>query len=342
MHNFVHNLILSVLGWTGRPLIRRHGAIFCLHSVSRAGTAPDEVGPMAITDAFLERMIVDLRRRKVALVSLDEALRRIKEGHTGQPFVALTFDDGYRDNHDVAYPVLLRHEVPFAIFLTTALIDRRMPMWWHVLEHVVANNDRVELDGMRLPAATPAEKKTTYQRIDQHIRQQSITAVDGIVDQLVTLNRSTLSREAAYDLCLDWDTVRHMADGGLATFGCHTVSHPMLIRLSADDIRTEVYGSRDRVTEEMGRLPAYFAYPFGQDNEVGREAPDIVREAGFTAAFTTERFVLRPNRPEHAFRIPRIMLDRRAQRESIVRAHLSGLPSALKNLRRPQTPFPAT
>jgi len=72
----------------------RNGLVLCLHSVVESECAAANFGAMAIRCEFLERMIVDLRRRGIALVSLSEALKLA----TGapRPFIALTFDDGYR------------------------------------------------------------------------------------------------------------------------------------------------------------------------------------------------------------------------------------------------------
>jgi len=126
--------------------------VLCLHSVTESECEVANFGAMAIRCEFLERMIVDLRRRGIALVSLSEALKLA----TGapRPFIALTFDDGYRDNYEVAYPILKKFDVPFAIFLTTGLIDRTLPMWWHVLEHVIDRNVSIEYEDVKLVSRT--------------------------------------------------------------------------------------------------------------------------------------------------------------------------------------------
>jgi peptidoglycan/xylan/chitin deacetylase (PgdA/CDA1 family) len=309
-------------------LPQSNGMILCLHSVVQEGRTPG-VSNLSVTSCFLERLIIDLRQRGIALVSLDEALQRLAR-RDGKPFVALTFDDGYRDNYDVAFPVFLRHDVPFAVFLTTGFIDRVYPIWWHVLEHIIERNDAIDLDGILLPARTPAEKVAVFDIARNQFRHLPIDAICSIIDRLVAGHRSDLSPEGAYGEAMDWHMIREMSESGLATFGCHTVSHPVLGDLDRNSVREEVLVSRDRFEQATGRRASYFAYPFGQDHEVGDIAPVVVREAGFSAAFTTRPDILSFSDLDKPELIPRITISPTNQSEAMVRAYLSGLPSAIR------------
>jgi peptidoglycan/xylan/chitin deacetylase (PgdA/CDA1 family) len=141
-----------------------------------------------------------------------------------------------------------------------------------------------------------------------------------------------LTRADAFNQALDWNMIREMAGSGLATFGGHTVSHPLLRQLDRTSLVAEIGGCRHRLFEAGGIEPAYFAYPFGQDSEVGALAPAVVEEAGFTAAFTTHARVLSSHDLQHPFHLPRVMLSRKAQSEWIVRAYHSGLPAMIREL----------
>jgi Predicted xylanase/chitin deacetylase len=329
IRNFARHMLISGLGHLGSARARRTSAILCLHSVTKARSDEGQVSGLTITDRFLERMIVDLRRQRISLVSLQEALHRVETGDT-RPFVAITFDDGCRDNYDVAFPVLRQYEVPFAIFLTTGFVDRRLPLWWRVLEDVVARNSHVTLGTVRLPAATIAEKKAAFALGDQYFRQQPSKDIPLIVERLLAEHRSGLQQGGGYDLAVDWPMVREMQQSGLATFGGHTVSHPMLSRLTASEIAVEINECRDRLTEELGGRPSYFAYPYGQGFEVGSDAVHAVEKAGFKAAFATERRLFRNDDLRRRFQIPRISIDTQSQSETIIRAYLSGLPASIQ------------
>ena len=134
---------LETLYFTGahhalRPVFGGIGAILTLHHVRPASAS--EFAPNAlleVTPQFLEGVIERVRGRGFDIISLDEARLRILQGEEARPFVAFTFDDGYRDNAEFAYPVLKRHGAPFAIYLPTAFIEHEGELWWLVLEQTV-------------------------------------------------------------------------------------------------------------------------------------------------------------------------------------------------------------
>ena len=131
------------------PLARGKGVIFTLHSVRpEPPEAFEPNGILKVTPEFLEAAIETVRKAGYDIVSLDEAARRLKMDAPARPFACFTFDDGYRDNRDFAYPVFKRHNLPFAIYVPTAYPDGKGELWWLVLEAAVrkANEIRVVLE----------------------------------------------------------------------------------------------------------------------------------------------------------------------------------------------------
>lgn len=118
LHNLTHPLL---------------GRILMLHRVV-VHRSDGENRELEITPEFLKRTIETYRKQGYRFVSIDEACEIINCGRTDHPFVCLTFDDGYQDNYDIAYPILKQEEVPFAIYVTTGFIDNRHPMWWYTNE----------------------------------------------------------------------------------------------------------------------------------------------------------------------------------------------------------------
>lgn len=118
LHNLTHPLL---------------GRILMLHRVVEQRNE-GENRELEITPEFLKQTIDDYRQQGYRFVSIDEACEIINCGRTDHPFVCLTFDDGYQDNYDIAYPILKQEEVPFAIYVTTGFIDNRHPMWWYTNE----------------------------------------------------------------------------------------------------------------------------------------------------------------------------------------------------------------
>ena len=132
---------------------------------------PDRFQPnrlLEVTPGFLENVVRCLRRSGLDIVSLDEMHRRLTERDFQRRFVCMTFDDGYRDTLQWAYPILKKYEMPFAIYIPTSFPDRLGELWWLALEAVIARNERVGLliNGKELAsnAATVEEKRAAVRQ----------------------------------------------------------------------------------------------------------------------------------------------------------------------------------
>src|SRR5262249_2294863 len=165
--------LLSALHYSGAgamiaPLTRGIGAIFMLHHVGPekpSSFEPNRI--LKVTPEFLEQVMSQVTGSGFEIVSLDEAHFRLIEGDYGKPFICFTFDDGYRDNLEHAYPIFKRHKVPFAVYVPTEFADGSGDLWWLALERVIVRVDRlsVKLGGVqrRLRCGTPREKDAAYQ-----------------------------------------------------------------------------------------------------------------------------------------------------------------------------------
>ena len=122
------------------------GTILTFHHVRPSRPDPFQPnGLLEVTPEFLAEVIGILRHADIDLISLDEMHRRLVTGDFERRFACITFDDGYRDNKVYAYPVLKRHDVPFAVYVPTSFIERRGELWWLSLEAVIASTDRISI-----------------------------------------------------------------------------------------------------------------------------------------------------------------------------------------------------
>ena len=189
MAGLKHTIIrggLESLYFTGahialRPFVGGVGAILTLHHVRPP--RPDRFQPnrlLEVSPRFLTRVIKALRRSDLDLVSLDEMHRRMIEGDFSRRFACLTFDDGYRDTLQWAYPILKEAGVPFAIYIPTSFPDRLGELWWLVLEAVIARNDRVGLviagRDRKFDCRTVAEKRALFDELYWWLRSRPTEA----------------------------------------------------------------------------------------------------------------------------------------------------------------------
>ena len=319
-----------------RPYVGGVGAILTMHHVRppRPGRfQPNRL--LEITPKFLTRVIELLRCSGVDLISLDELYRRMSEGDFGKRFVCLTFDDGYRDIKEHAYPILKAADVPFAIYVATSFPDRLGELWWLALEAVVAKNGRVgvmiEGENRIFNCKSVAEKRALYDELYWWLRRQPSES-----DSRAAMHNLAASHHvdiAAFckDLCMDWRELAELAADPLVTIGAHTVNHPILAKLSEKAVRMELEMSRSVIEAALATRPAHLSYPYGDAMSAGPREFQIAAAMGFKTAVTTRPGVLFPSHRSQLTALPRISLNGEYQQLRYVRVLLSGAATAMWN-----------
>lgn len=238
------------------------------------------------TSAFRGQMEYLARRFRV--LSLETIVARIREGEPlPRRAAAVTFDDGYADNHDHAFPVLRTLGLPATVFLATGCIDTGIAPWFDRVFHAFERGRarRATLPGGLGEAALPDESA----RFDAGLR--SLYALLGLPDaerraEVDRLERELDAGSSAPSRMLRWDQVRAMAAQGVS-FGSHTVTHPILSMLPPERVRAELAESKRKIEIELERPAPLFAYPSGKPADYSESVVRIVRETGFAAALTT-------------------------------------------------------
>lgn len=284
------------------------GTVLMLHRVqpeSEGDFSPNR--DMAVSPAFLEGFVRDAQQRGYTFVSLDHLSAQLVGG-SGEKLLALTFDDGYRDNFTVAYPLLKRLGIPFTIYVTTSFPDGEAVLWWYAVEQMLQEHDQITLVGGRLLST-----RTSQEKLEAFVSlRQSIMALptDELGDRV-----NSMFKQANFDwrqICtteaLSWTDLRELAQDLLVTIGAHTVSHPVLSALSPEQASAEMGDSRDRIEARIGVPAAHFCYPFGSRNEVGTREFELARKLGFKTATTTRwGHIFRKHRA-HLHELPRVPL----------------------------------
>lgn len=256
-------------------------------------------------------MHMRLLRREFNVVSLDEFVDRVESQRPFEPNSCLvTFDDGWRDTHDEAWPILREYRIPAVVFLSTGFIGAEHMFWqeeigaalleaWRQAREDGAFRHRAhaQLAEHGLEGMLDADESSSRNTALAIVREVKGRAVDAqpIVQALRALNGAR--PRMPVDAFMDWDQVREMYAGGIA-FGGHGVSHRLLPALSADEVRDEVTRSRRDIEARLGAGVTAFAYPNGDWNP---GVADAVRHAGYAVAFgtaegpveTADRYALR-------------------------------------------------
>ena len=333
----LETLYFSGLYHVMRPLVGGVGAILTLHHVRPPrvdGFQPNRL--LEITPAFLERLLRRLRRARVDLVSLDEMHQRMISGKFKRRFVCVTFDDGYKDVLQYAYPLLKKYETPFGLYIPTSFPDRIGELWWVALETVIARNDRIGLvvngKDQFFDCASVTQKRELYDEVYRYLRSmkgedelrrvvRDLSACHGI--DLLSFSR---------DLCMSWDEIAQLAKDPLCTIGAHTVNHMMLRKMENDAaVRAEMEMSRAVLEAALGKRPEHLAYPVGDPTSAGPREFRIAAELGFKTAVTTRPGVLFKVHRDHLTALPRVSVNGEFQRQRYLKVLMSGAATAMWN-----------
>ncbi len=208
--------------------------------------------------------------------------------------LAITFDDGYRSNHQYGLPVLRQANAPATVYLATGFVDGE-PLWFDVARLAFA-----ALRGREhaLPAATQDTLRRALGRWP--VGGEEVAALK-YTDAAVRLEVLHVLRDLQLDLpaprpAMSWQQVQEMQNLGIE-MGAHTVSHPILSRQSPGQQEDEILRSRQRIAEATGVEPSTFAIPNGSARDFDASTVEILQRSGFRACCTTLRGSNRPGDP---------------------------------------------
>ncbi|NNM72261.1 polysaccharide deacetylase family protein [Enterovirga aerilata] len=308
------------------PMARGCGVILTFHHVRPA--REDAFQPnalLSITPEHLDLTLRLVRDSGFEIVSLDDVPERLRAGREAQPFCALTFDDGYRDNREHALPVLRRHGAPWTLFVTSDYASGHGRLWWLELEEVVRRRPSLMLDGRELPARGPEEKQAAFAHAyavlragPEQVLRDTIAAwcAESGVDMTELVRRE----------CMGWDELAELARQPGVAIGAHTLSHPMLAKHDAGRAWLEIEGGRAAIAEKLGAEPRHLSYPVGDPGSAGPREFELAARAGYATAVTTRPGHVFPEHAAHLTALPRVSVNGLHQSEAAVRALLSGVP----------------
>lgn len=227
-------------------------------------------------------------------ISLGEILDRRDDPKA----VALTFDDGLRNNATIAAPLLLNHNIPATFFVCPGLIDKGQWVWTHEVRQRLTRLSPDHLQNLERSFDRPPmgiEAMVDWMKSLPHAKRKEIEQVI----RRETPDFQPLPQERMEFDLMNWNELRAL-DPNLITVGAHTLTHAILTRTQPEEMEEEIVGCRKRLEEGLQRKIEYFCYPNGE----GEEAAGKLVAQTYRAAVTAEPRLLSPQDPLEA--LPRI------------------------------------
>jgi peptidoglycan/xylan/chitin deacetylase (PgdA/CDA1 family) len=255
----------------------------------RVMTTPDPLQPGEMHASHFDDVCRWLRAW-FNVLPLSEAVSRLKARSLPPRALAITFDDGYADNHDVALPILQRHGLQATFFIATGFLDGGR-MWNDTVIEAVrgCSAEQLDLRGLAglgatsLPLRSVGERRAAISHLLMRTKYLALNERQALVSGIAERAGAALP----HDLMMRSAQVVALHRAGMQV-GAHTVSHPILSRLDDPAARAEVLDGKAALEALVGEPVRLFAYPNGKPGQdYGTAARSIVAAAGFDAAVTT-------------------------------------------------------
>ncbi len=300
---YVHFLFLTgLLRWARSRTAKLGVVVITLHRV-----LPDEeydsaqLQPgMAVRASTFQDLLVYINRH-CECVAPGDTMTVSDRKRRRRPRLALTFDDGWKDNFETAFPVSRKHGIRFTVFVCPEVMARRDGFWTTRIERLwLAARQGGRLDLVRTLCESQASSSVdslieSLKHANPNDRETLIGRLQAALDPYVKRG------QAAGRELLTWPEVKEMRAAGIS-FGSHTNTHAILTDVSASDALRELKESRIAIEAELNDC-VWFAYPNG---DWSPEVCDLVAQSGYEAAFINAPGIWQAQ--GNRFSIPRVNL----------------------------------
>lgn len=207
-----------------------------------------------------------------------------------KPFCAVTFDDGWLDFFQNAYPVLKAERVPATIFLPTNYIGGEKWFWTDRLSFLLMNYKKNGNALSSNPVINSIENikgdfETRLEAAIGMMKDHRSEDIENVLNELSARWQvdSKFNRRAF----LSWEEVNEMKESGLVSYGSHTANHSILTTLIPDEIKEELESSKETLISKGVVDPSFipFCYPNGNHNT---QIAEMIKDSGYNLAVTTK------------------------------------------------------
>jgi peptidoglycan/xylan/chitin deacetylase (PgdA/CDA1 family) len=270
--------------------------VLAYHRVQGGSTeTPFDPGVYSVTPSAFNTQL-EILTRHFDVVS-PEAIER--NPNSPRRRVILTFDDGYRDNYELAFPILRRHGIPATFFLATGFLDDPRVPWWDELAWMVKQSRREGLaagEWLQRGVALDGDRRAAIDELTRVYKSIRSDRTEAFLDYCAeAAGTGRCDAGSAADMWMTWEMAAELRDAGM-TIGGHSVTHPVLGNSEPAAQTREIEGCGRRIGERLGVQMRFFAYPVGLPATFDETTQRILERVGVKLAFSLYGGYLRPGR----------------------------------------------
>jgi peptidoglycan/xylan/chitin deacetylase (PgdA/CDA1 family) len=241
-----------------------------------------------------------------------------REGRFPDRALIITFDDGYLDNYEVAYPLLRKHGLTAVVFVTAGFMGERKLFWWDRLACAAKTAAKTEASIEEpIRFSIDLDAFPTRQDAARHLIHTAKTLSEDAKELFI--HRLVVALEGAFvvsdaGMTMSWDHLRDMAAGGIE-IGAHSMSHPIFSNIDDGALAREVAESKRLIERETGvevitfGSPGRGRIPADEKARFERTLEKLVAASGYSFS-TMYQWGLVYERGFDPFRIARIGIER--------------------------------
>jgi len=272
--------------------------------------------------------VLKVLRRYFEFISMEDAVQMLSGKVPLRPYCAvLTFDDGYRNNYELALPVLEKYNIPAIYFISTGNIDSQKPHWFDMMDYVIQHNSRSIK--MEVGGKIYTFENDDNERLAKEFRRflfdcnnsqgeddiELISKIYAIIKKWEIKEGKNVKEILNGDsrtAMMSWKHVGILSSKGIE-IGSHTVDHCRLGTIAKDEIYRQLEKSKMDIEKHLGKACKYLSYPNGSYNE---KVIDIAKVCGYSASVTTKSGL--NGISEDTFRLNRISFPIRDDKSHIL------------------------
>lgn len=238
--------------------------------------------------AFIEQM--QWLQKNFDLIDQDQLIACINAGESFPSRTAfITFDDGYHDNFEIAYPVLKEMGIPATFFISCNHIDGKAFSWWDQIAFMIKRSENSTIRTSGIEISLPENSKERNDEISKVLAYFKGLSVEKVDQQLTELSEACgvpVPNDASIkSQFMSWEQIREISENGIS-IGSHSMNHQVLANLPRSQQEWEIRESKNLLESKIEQQVKTFAYPVGGVSSFTEETMDLTKKHGYELGFS--------------------------------------------------------